>query len=114
MPYGVDKKQGGDSPGNVKWMEKCTAKLSGTNKRTGKPYTKSEKIAICKSQLKKKGKASLEDVNIEFDVLAKYLSRRAVFMHNKRSEGKTYSQAEALFDAALAKNNFEFDGVEDM
>jgi hypothetical protein len=52
MPYGVDKKQGGDSPANVKFMENCVKDIQGTNKRTGKLYTKSEKIAICKQALR--------------------------------------------------------------
>ncbi len=53
MPYGIDKKIGGDSPANVKWVERCVADISGTNPKTSKPYTKSEKIAICKSALKR-------------------------------------------------------------
>ena len=36
-------------------MEKCVDSIKGTNKRTDKPYTKGEKIAICKVQLKKTG-----------------------------------------------------------
>lgn len=53
MPYGLEKKL--DTPENNAWMEKCVDSISGTNKRTEKPYTKGEKIAICKVQLKKKG-----------------------------------------------------------
>ena len=110
MPYGIDKKQGGDSPSNVKWMEKCVAKISGTNKRTGKPYTKGEKIAICKAQLKKKkGKASLNDVSIDFDTLAKFLANRAIFIHKRKKEGLTFSQAESLFETTLARRNFDLD-----
>ena len=48
MPYG------GTSPAQDKKIEDCVSKISGTNKRTGKPYTKSEKIAICKSRIMKK------------------------------------------------------------
>ena len=32
------------SPASV---ERCVSKIKGINKRTGKPYTKSEKYAIC-------------------------------------------------------------------
>lgn len=39
MPYGISPKEGGDSPSNDAWMEKCVGAISGTNKRTGKPYT---------------------------------------------------------------------------
>jgi len=51
MPYGLPKDIGGDSPANVKWMERCVKDIRGTNSRTDKPYTKQEKIRICKSQL---------------------------------------------------------------
>jgi len=45
-----------------KAVEECVAKISGTNKRTGKPYTESEKWAICNSAHKKKmGKSTLEE-----------------------------------------------------
>lgn len=67
MPYGIDKKIGGDSEQNVSWMERCVGKISGTNKRTGKPYTKGEKIAICKSQMKKNKSKSSESVEIDAD-----------------------------------------------
>ncbi|KKN52720.1 hypothetical protein LCGC14_0609570, partial [marine sediment metagenome] len=29
MPYGVDKKKGGDSPSNTKWIERCVSKVRG-------------------------------------------------------------------------------------
>lgn len=108
MPYGIDKKQGGDSPSNVKFVEKCVAKISGNNKRTGKPYTKSEKIAICKSQLKKnKAKASVdENYDVDNSTLARFLAYRAVFMHDRRKEGLTYAQAETMWEKALNVNSY--------
>ena len=51
MPYGIKN----ETPEQTKWMEKCVNSITGTNKRTDKPYTKGEKIAICKVQLKKTG-----------------------------------------------------------
>ncbi len=51
MPYGLKN----ETPSQTKWMENCVGSISGTNKRTGKAYTKSEKIAICKTNLKKSG-----------------------------------------------------------
>lgn len=71
MPYNVDKKEGGDNPSNTKFMESCVSSVNGTNKRTGKPYTKSEKIAICKAQLsKKKAKSELlEFVEVDESVV---------------------------------------------
>jgi len=32
-------------------MDRCTEAVSGTNKRTGKPYTKAQKVAICYSRV---------------------------------------------------------------
>lgn len=54
MPYGIDEKLGGDSKENDAFMESCVARISGNNPRTGKPYTKGEKIAICKTALRNK------------------------------------------------------------
>ena len=51
MPYGIKN----ETPEMTKWMEKCVDSITGTNKRTGKPYKNGEKIAICKFNLKKHG-----------------------------------------------------------
>lgn len=51
VPYGIK----GETPEQTKWLEKCVGSITGTNKRTDKPYTKDEKIAICKVQLRKHG-----------------------------------------------------------
>jgi hypothetical protein len=51
MPYGIKN----ETPEQTKWMERCVSGIKGTNKRTGKPYTEGDKIAICKAQLKKTG-----------------------------------------------------------
>jgi hypothetical protein len=45
MPYG------GTTPEQDKKIEDCVSSIRGINKRTGKPYTESDKIAICKSQI---------------------------------------------------------------
>uniref|UniRef100_A0A6M3LBH8 Uncharacterized protein n=1 Tax=viral metagenome TaxID=1070528 RepID=A0A6M3LBH8_9ZZZZ len=50
-PYGVPN----ETKEQTQWIEKCVNSITGNNKRTGKPYTKGEKIAICKVQLKKTG-----------------------------------------------------------
>jgi ribosomal protein S7 len=60
MPYGVDRKLGGDSNDNDKWMETCVTKVM----RTGKD--KSTAIAICKTTLKKK-KESTKEASIAID-----------------------------------------------
>jgi len=50
MPYGIKN----ETKEQTEWMEGCVSSISGINKKTGKAYTKSEKIAICKVQLFKK------------------------------------------------------------
>ena len=52
MPYGLPVEE---TPELTKWLEHCVEAIKGTNKRTSNPYTKGEKIAICKMQLKKMG-----------------------------------------------------------
>jgi len=47
MPYGVDKKLGGDSHENDSWMEKCVDKVMATGK------SKESAIKICKFTMKK-------------------------------------------------------------
>ena len=64
MPYGLPTKY--NTPKNNAWLERCVSGIKGTNKRTGKPYTDGDKIAICKAQLKKQGwKASEEAISEE-------------------------------------------------
>lgn len=46
MPYGTG------NPEDDKWVEKCVGSITGD-------YTKGQKIAICKVQLKKKGKSEI-------------------------------------------------------
>lgn len=111
MPYGVDKDQGGDSPSNVKWMEKCVSGITGTNKRTGKPYTKGEKIAICKTALKNK-KSELEDEIIIPDSIYDSVSSAIADSINKlMTSGRvnTFEDALMLTEAMLAKSNYNID-----
>jgi hypothetical protein len=49
MPYGIDKKLGGDKPSNTKWMEKCVKRVM-----MGSNYSKGRAVAICKTILKKR------------------------------------------------------------
>jgi len=106
MPYGVDKKLGGDSKENDSWMEKCVAGINGKNKRTGKPYTKGEKIAICKAQLKK-SKSELATVDeLLFTQLEqakeRYITSTAGALNISRET------AEAMYEIHLIKNNYLF------
>jgi hypothetical protein len=102
-PYGVDKKIGGDNEDNVSFMEKCVNSIVGTNKRTGKPYTKGEKIAICKTQLKK----SKSDI----DAMSSLEEIQKQFLNKEINRGKSLVQAQALFEAYLAKNDFDLDSL---
>lgn len=69
MPYGVDKKLGGDNPSNVKWMEKCVSRVQGTKDKQGHAIDKGRAIAICKATLKKSRQknAKSEMLEINFD-----------------------------------------------
>jgi len=64
MPYGIPD----EKPNQTAWMERCVSGIKGTNKRTGKPYTEGDKIAICKAQLKKQGwKTSEGEIEVDLD-----------------------------------------------
>ncbi len=49
MPYGIDKKIGGDSKENVTWMERCVKSI----KKQNPSYSEQKAIRICKTQLVK-------------------------------------------------------------
>lgn len=112
MPYGVDKDQGGDSPSNTSWMERCVSSVSGKNKRTGKPYTKGEKIAICKAQLKrKKSKSELleEEIVIDADIAEEVEMTMEGCVRKMMDSGKAKSAEEAheMCESMLARSNHE-------
>lgn len=112
MPYGLSPKVGGDSKDNDSWMEKCVSGISGTNKRTGKPYSKGEKIAICKAQLdKNKSKSSIldDEAKVEDDVIAGFLQYRDTYIRKMMSALKISEEtAVSMFDVNLARNNFDY------
>jgi hypothetical protein len=67
MPYGVDKKIGGDNETNDKWMEKCVSRVKASGKDEG------TSIAICKSVLKKtKGKQKVAEFILDKDIILEY------------------------------------------
>lgn len=79
MPYNIDKDIGGDSPENVKWMEKCVKKVMAT----GKP--KENAIAICKVTLQKsKG----DHAKAEFILSETWLSEFKLKYKKELSEGE--------------------------
>jgi len=67
MPYK------GLSDSQSKKLDECVVGITGTNKRTGKPYTKSEKIAICRSSmgLEKDMEEIKYEYNYDTEVFAK-------------------------------------------
>jgi uncharacterized protein (DUF4415 family) len=98
MPYGM---KGGDTPKTTKWMEDCVTAVTGNNKRTGLPYSKSDKIAICKAQYEKKGQASIE---IDQDVLDR--------IDKLREDGVNYFHSEAKYYKLLENTDYSIDLIE--
>lgn len=112
MPYNIDKKLGGDSKENIKFMEDCIDSIKGINKRTGKPYMKGEKIAICKTALqrKKSSNSALDGFaeEVDFDKVERIVDAyiRKVYQTGRVS---TLTDAYHLAEVALAKCNYNID-----
>jgi len=92
-----------------KAIEDCVKKISGTNKRTGKPYTQSEKWAICTAQHKK------SDAELNLDDIANLVSN-ATFNYASKlySQKRVPSLVEGyeLAQVALAKLNYDYEKLE--
>ena len=102
-PFGIDKKLGGDSPENIKWMEECKKKFIAQ----GKP--ESNAIAICKAQMKK-SRASLDDeIVLDYDLVNKVelVYNRAIQVLMRK--GNTYNEASALAGAYLVQCDYDFE-----
>jgi len=85
MPYGIPD----EKPNQTAWMERCVSGIKGTNKRTGKPYTEGDKIAICKAQLKKQGwKTSEGEIVIDPDLEYEEEDSAKKGKHVKRKRGR--------------------------
>lgn len=104
MPYGVDKKIGGDSKENDSWMEDCVTKVMNNS---GKD--KSSAIAICKAQLQKKkeSKSSLEPFVYDPSLVEFETTFMNNFIRMRRLEGLSYSQAKAAYEMYLSKMDYE-------
>lgn len=112
MPYNVDKKMGGDSEENTGFMEKCVSSISGTNKKTGKPYTKGEKIAICKTALKRKkeSNSSLETFAEQEDIdKVELITNTYLQKLYKTKRANSLVEAEHLLEVALARCDHNID-----
>jgi hypothetical protein len=110
MPYNIDSKQGGDSPENDTWMEGCVNSIEGKNKKTGQPYTKGEKIAICKTQLKKKKESKSElDFILDEEVISTFNKYREKYLRDTKAALNVDERtAIGMFEVHLARRNFEF------
>jgi len=104
MPYNIPQNLGGDSPENTRWIEECVNSITGINKRTRRPYTKGEKIAICKTMLREK--KSREDAELLINGRINQLVLRVM-----RNDNLTFNQAQAKVLALCNKYEFDFDRV---
>lgn len=91
MPYGVDKKLGGDNEENTKWMEGCVESVMKGGK------DKSTAVAICKSQLRKKkeSKSDMDGEMMDDDLDEEYESFMADCTTNLLRSGKADTMDEA-------------------
>jgi len=105
-PYGVDKNQGGDSPDNVSWMERCVESVMKKNSK----LSKGSAIAICKTQLKRTKDKDAE-ISFDKDILERHTLMKAQFISKQMREGKTFEQAYAKFDAVLAQVDFDLNNL---
>ena len=87
MPYG------GSTPEQDTKIESCVSGISGTNKRTGEPYTKSEKIAICKSQVmgKENKFCGFGKIQIKEDEKDYHVSGYVATSHPDRAESEGFA-----------------------
>jgi|MudIll2142460700_1097286.scaffolds.fasta_scaffold04225_5 hypothetical protein len=90
-------------------VEECVKKISGKNNRTGKPYTKSEKWAICTAQHKKsKAELNLEDIS---NLVANATYNYAAQLYKTKRAG-TMTDAYELAQVALAKSGYNYEVLE--
>jgi hypothetical protein len=97
-------------------VERCVAKMKGTNKRTGKPFTQSEKWAICTAMHNKKKDASFEEEEIKLDeeIVAAVENSMAECVKKMMNSGKAKTSAEAheMCEAAMARSGYNVKNME--
>ena len=93
-------------------VEKCVSEIKGTNKKTGKPYTRSEKYAIC-TAAHKKGMEGKSDLDLEqiSDTVANATFNYATQMYNAKRV-PTMTIAYELAQVALARYNYDYEALE--
>ena len=90
-------------------VERCVREMKGTNKRTGKPFTQSEKWAICTAAHKKSQSKASADVGIteeEFAIAAEHFDAKMNACHQrmmKTGRAKSMDEAHQLCQKMLAK-----------
>lgn len=94
-----------------KAVEDCVKKISGNNKKTGKPYTQSEKWAICQAA-NKKSKAGLDEPISDEDIALaeEHMGKEMDACHQrmmKSGRAKTDAEAHQLCMKELAKSGFD-------
>ncbi len=102
-----------------KWVEDCVNKISGTNPRTGKPYTEEEKWAICQMAWKKKQEKAEIDTDINLykyvEIAKKYINIKMEACCKKiikMGKAKTMEEAHQFCINGLSKAGFDFDKLE--
>lgn len=91
-------------------VEKCVRDIKGKNKRTGKPYTQSEKWAICTAMHNKKKNASLDDdIVFDQDIIDEVEAATSECVRKMMDSGKakTREDAVSMCEAMMAKSNFD-------
>lgn len=90
-----------------KAVEECVKKISGTNPRTGKSYTQSEKWAICTARVKKSGKS-------EEQISTEVANATYNFSMNLYNSGKARNFAEAydMTQSTLQKIDYNYEVLE--
>lgn len=110
-PYGVEKHIGGDSKENTKYIEDCVNGISGENKKTGKPYTKGEKIAICKASMKNK-ESELTEAEIEIVITQYYVLKNK--LANKLARTIPISAEDSITQAEYLLSTYRLDEIDKM
>jgi len=110
MPFGMPKNMGGDSPENVKFMERCVSKVM----EQGRP--KDSAIAICKSQFmkmhKRDSKSTLtgdEPIIVDYDIINDVLGKINFTIRTLMLQGNSFDSARTLCHDLLAKANYDMD-----
>jgi hypothetical protein len=89
-------------------LDKCVEGLQGKmNPRTKKPFTESERFAICNARLK--GSSSTdEELAQKYEEAREQCINKLIFS----GEAKSVQEAQSIFEGVLAKSGYELDSLE--